>query len=177
MKKNNHDIRIHVFSNSVAIEGNEGIREELAASIRGVYDLDFTLHEYPTMHFTEHYQAIRDDIFRVKQKFNPHVVYTTSPNALHPDHRVVGEAVESIFLETTVYAMEGIRDGHNQHINKWVEVSLDDMLVKRVALEKYQSQKVRGYHDPELMESWARFRGGQIGKKYAEGFQVLREVS
>lgn len=177
LKREGHDIRVCVFSASLTIEGNEGIKEEGVASVRGVYGLDFTVHDFLTMHFTEHYQDIRDIIFKLKQSFNPDVVYCKSPNSLHPDHRVIGEAVESIFLENTIYGMEGIRDGHNQRINKWVEVSSADLAVKQKALACYQSQKNKGYSDMQVIEGWARFRGAQVGKRYAEGFEVLKEVS
>jgi len=76
-----HQIKIHVFSNSADVKGNDGILQELSKSIHGVYGLSCTLHEYSTMHFGEHYQAIRDDIFRIKQEFHPDVVYCKSPNS------------------------------------------------------------------------------------------------
>ena len=171
------EIKIHVFSDSADIEGNDGILEELSKSIHGVYGLVCNVHKYPTMHFREHYQAIRDDIFRIKQEFHPDVVYCKSPNAIHPDHQVIGEACESIFLETTIYAMEGIRDGYNQRINKWVSISAADLETKILAIMQYKSQERRSYSDADLIRAWARFRGGQVGKQYAEAFEILREIT
>jgi len=170
-------IEVHIFSQSDTIHGNEGIVEECTASIRGIYELDLHIHKYPTMHFSEHQQAIRDDIFKIKEELHPTVVFCKSPNSLHPDHRVIGEACESIFLESTVYAMEGIRDGHRQHINKWMEISADDLEVKLTAIGCYKSQRRRGYSNSKIIESWARFRGGQIGVEFAEGLEVIREIS
>ena len=172
-----NEIKIHVFSTSDTIEGNEGIVKESERSIHGIYNLDLNLHKYPTMHFIEHYQEIRDDIFRIKQEFHPDVVYCKSPKSIHPDHRVIGEACESIFLESTIYGMESIRDGHNQHINKWVEVSEEDLDVKISAIMCYKSQSRRGYRNSELIKSIARMRGNQVGRKFAEGFEVIRDVS
>jgi LmbE family N-acetylglucosaminyl deacetylase len=177
LNREGHDIRVHVFSLSDTIDGNEGIKDEIIASLQGVYGVEFTVHDYTTMYFTERYQGIRNDIFKLKQSFNPDTVFCKSPNALHPDHRTIGEACESIFLECTIYGIEGIRDNHNQHVNKWVEVSADDMVHKHTALTKYVTQSQRHYFDEDLVESWAKFRGSQIGKRYAEGFEVIREVS
>lgn len=177
LKREGNDIRIHVFSASLTIEGNEGIKEEVVASIRGIYGLDLTVHDYPTMHFNEHYQDIRDTIFKIKQDFNPHVVYTKSPNALHPDHRIIGEAVESIFLESTIYAVEGLRDFHNQKINKWFGISDKDLSHKLQSLKMYKTQSGKYYFDETYIKSLATIRGAQSGFQYAEGFEVIREVS
>jgi N-acetylglucosamine malate deacetylase 1 len=177
LTKGSDYIEVHIFSQSEDIHGNEGIQEECNNSIHGIYKLDLHIHKYPTMHFSEHQQAIRDDIFKIKQEMHPDVVYCKSPNAIHPDHRLIGQACESIFLEQTIYAMEGVRDGHNQMINKWVEVSEDDLNVKIDAIACYKSQHRRGYSNAKTIEAWARFRGNQVGLQLAEGFEVLREIS
>ena len=176
LKREDNDIRVHVFSSSITIQGNERIKDEVTASIRGIYGLDLSLHDFPTMHFHEHYQAIRDRIYDLKRKFSPNMVLTKSPNALHPDHRIIGEAVESIFLDTTIYAMEGVRDFHNQHINKWWAFGEEDLNTKLRALECYKSQASRHYFDREMIKAMAVFRGGQVGIPFAEGFEVIREV-
>lgn len=172
-----HTVGAHIFSESDSIEGNDGIKDEIVESLQGVYNIDFAIHTYRTMYFHEQYQAIRNDIFSIKQAVAPDIVFCKSPNSLHPDHRVVGEAVESIFLDTTIYAIEGIRDSQRQRVNKWVEVSPDDIMTKLRALGKYDSQKRRHYHEDEIIRSWAKFRGNQIGADYAEAFEVIREVS
>jgi LmbE family N-acetylglucosaminyl deacetylase len=172
-----HQVGVHVFSMSDSIEGNDGISEEVESSLHGVYNVDFAVHDYRTMYFTEQYQAIRNDIHSIKEFVKPDVVYCKSPHALHPDHRVIGEACESIFLETTVYGIEGIRDSQNQKINKWVELGVSDLDIKLQVLKKYKSQKDKHYFNPEAITAWARFRGTQIGKPFAEGFEVIREVS
>ena len=85
--KEKHEFKIHVFSDSADVKGNDGIAGEVFDSIKGVYGLGCNIHKYPTMHFREHYQDIRDAIFKIKQDFQPDIVYCKSPNALHPDHQ------------------------------------------------------------------------------------------
>jgi N-acetylglucosamine malate deacetylase 1 len=176
LKREGHEIQTHIFSDSKSIEGNENIDEELHESLK-IYGLDEIVYAFETMHFQESYQLIRQHIYEAKLEFNPDVVYCMSPHSLHPDHRVIGEACESIFLETTVYGMSWIRDWHNVDPDKFTKVTLDDMLVKRCAIECYKSQKDKTYTDPEILESIARVFGAQIGERYAEAFEVIREVS
>jgi hypothetical protein len=47
---------------------------------------------------------------------------------------------------------------------------------KIAALAKYESQKHRTYANPEFIRSLASTRGVQIGKRYAETFEVVRWV-
>ncbi len=129
------------------------------------------------MHFQANQQAIRDDIFKIKEDLHPDIVYCKSPNAIHPDHIVIGEACQSIFIESTIYALEGVRDGHKQLINKWNEISESDLDVKMAAIACYKTQNKRSYSDNKIMEAWARWRGSQVGVQFAEGFEVIREVS
>jgi LmbE family N-acetylglucosaminyl deacetylase len=175
--KENHEISVHVFSTSESIYGNEGIIDEVKHSISDIYHLDLIVHRFPTMHFREHYQEIRDIVFKIKEDFIPDDVYCTSPNSLHPDHQVIGEACESIFLESSIFALENIRDGHNQKVNKWNSVTESDLDTKLLALNCYHSQKRRSYHDTKVVESIARFRGSQIGVEFAEAFEVIRVVT
>jgi LmbE family N-acetylglucosaminyl deacetylase len=167
---------VHIFSTSENIDGNAGIEDECREALK-VYGLDPAIHHYPTMHFQEHYQDIRDDIFNIKLEMSPDIIYCKSPRSLHPDHRAIGEACESIFLESTIYGIEGIRDGHNQRVNKWVTVTQDDLDAKMDALSCYKSQTRRAYSNAKTIEAWARFRGNQVGVEYAEGMEVIREVS
>ena len=170
-------VELHIFSQSDTIHGNEGIQDECKRSISDIYKLDLHLHKYPTMHFHEHQQAIRNDIFKLKQDLNPDIIYCKSPTAIHPDHIVIGDACESIFLEKTVYGLEGVRDGQNQVINKWNKISEEDLNVKMQALMCYKTQNIRAYSDAKVIEAWARWRGSQVGVEYAEGFEVIREVT
>ena len=170
-------ILLHIFSYSDTIPGNDNIAEELSKSVAGVYGLDRTVYKFPTMHFNEHNQEIRDRLFQVKQNTHPDVVYCTSPNALNPDHIVIGKACESMFFESTIYGMEGIRDGHNQKINKWEKIELEHLETKLDALSQYKSQSEKGYFKRGVILGHASYRGAQIGVPFAEGFEVIREVS
>lgn len=171
-----NEIIVHVFSDSADVKGNDGIQQEVFDSMK-LYGLDCTVHKYPTMHFREHYQKIRDTIYKLKQEIDPDVVYCKSPNSLHPDHQVIGEACESIFLECTVYGMFGIRDGHNIRANKWVMVDQAELDLKLQSVMAYKSQQRRSYANSEFIIGQAKMRGMQVGVEYAEAFEVIREVS
>jgi hypothetical protein len=58
----------------------------------------------------------------------------------------------------------------------FVEISDNDLEMKMAALAKYESQKHRTYADAQFVRSLALTRGVQIGKRYAETFEVVRWV-
>ena len=80
-------------------------------------------------------------------------------------------------LEKTIFFYEDIRSGQNEKINFWNNVSEEDMESKYRMIEKYNTQlEKRHYMTKESFFTMARFRGGQINKQFAEGFEVKRLV-
>ena len=49
--------------------------------------------------------------------------------------------------------------------------------IKVNALEKYKSQQHRPYANKEFIHSLCNVRGVQVGKKYAEVFEVVRIIT
>lgn len=101
-------------------------------------------------------------------------VVTHSPICKHPDHRTVGKEALRVFkcsLLTFLQPWNG-----NEDSNYFVELSEQQLEKKIEALACYKSQAHRHYMDPDFIRSWARYTGGKIGKKYAEGFRVERLI-
>lgn len=175
LRNPDNKIMIDIMSSSETIDGNSEIRKETEL-VAKLYNLSYNIHDFETMELTRDFQKIRNLIYKIKLKFKPDVIFCTSPVSIHPDHKIVGEACESIFLEQTVYAMEDIRGNQKQLINKWNPITEFDLVIKRKALDLYKSQHKRAYHDFVQIEGLARARGMQVGVEYAEGFEVMREV-
>lgn len=172
-----YEISIHIMSMSESIPGNAGIKAELKAALGDGFHVGYSTHGMETMYFHRDFQTIRDIIYRIKNEFKPDVVFCCSPMAIHPDHQIVGRSCDSIFMEQSIYCFEDVRGNQRQLINKWQRLSQDDVDKKLSALKEYKSQQHRHYLDDEGLIAMMRSRGLQVGTKYAEGFEVLREVS
>lgn len=168
-----------IMSDSMTIEENIGydLRKEAQDSLVNIYNISIILKTFPTMYFREHFQEIRNVIWEKKKQFRPDIIYCTSPMSSHPDHQVIGEACDSIFLESTIYCFEDLRGNQKQLVNKWNVVSEEDLSVKLNSVGCYKSQKAKAYTSLEGITSLARSRGLQVGQKYAEAFEVMREVA
>jgi LmbE family N-acetylglucosaminyl deacetylase len=57
---------------------------------------DYTLYDFHVDDTEEHIQKIRDQIYRIWKKCNPHVAYVPWSGSRHQDHAVVGRCAEQV---------------------------------------------------------------------------------
>ena len=163
---------IVIFSDTVQYNGDK-IREECKNSMQ-TQELDFKLYNFEVDNFEKDKVEIRKIIYSYRDM---DIVFGTSSISQHQDHRLIGQAIDDIMLEKTIFYYEDIRSGQNEKINFWNSVSEEDMNAKYRMIEKYNSQlEKRHYMTKESIFTMAKFRGGQINKQFAEGFQVKRLV-
>ncbi|HSV55660.1 MAG TPA: PIG-L deacetylase family protein [Magnetospirillaceae bacterium] len=121
-------------------------------------------------------QDILEDLVRIRSDLKPDLVLMPSLNDLHQDHSTVAAEALRAFKNTSILAYElpwnnidfstqGFNVVEGRHVDRKIE-----------ALSAYGSQKMRKYMDPEYVRGWARTRGVQIGRDFAEAFEVIRWV-
>lgn len=164
---------IEILSTSHDIPGNETIRADLELSMR-TYGLSYVVGGVPTRKFQRHFLEIRDNIFSLSKLFD--VFFTHSPRSQHTDHRIIGEGVDDICKNHSIFCWEEINTGRYILPNMWNRLAGEDIMVKERALDCYQSQKRRPYFEEDAVLNLARMRGLQIQATYAEAFEVLRLV-
>ena len=168
--KNN--VKVIVFADTVQNNGDE-ILTEFKNSMR-TQKLNFSIFKYEVDNLEKDKQEIRKIIY----KNNDYdIIFSPSKHSQHQDHRLIGEAVDDIMLEKTVFYYEDIRSGTHEHVNFWNSLSEDDMEAKYRMIAQYNTQLgKRHYFNNESITTMAKFRGGQVNTKFAEGFEVLRLV-
>ncbi|MDE1764000.1 MAG: PIG-L family deacetylase [Thaumarchaeota archaeon] len=164
--------KVIIFSNSVDIKGNSGISNELEKSM-AICGVKYQCLRYKTMDFVNHIAEIRNDIYKLK---DADVVFCTSKNSQHLDHRILGEAVDDIMFGKTILYYEDIRSGQNQHVNCWNELTESEFKIKCRMIEQYSSQNYRIYFKHKSFSDLVRFRGAQIEGRYAEAFELQRLI-
>lgn len=165
--------RVLIISTSTTIPGNSGITKDLDNCMKS-YGLDYHVGKFKTRHFIDDQTIIRDLIYQYKDY---DVFFTHSVKSQHIDHRVVGQAVQDIIKDKTIFNWEEINTGKDIHINWWNEISSDDLVAKMKALDCYTTQKRRAYFEGDVIPTLARFRGNEILKPYAESFFMVRGMS
>jgi len=132
-------------------------------------------------------------VVEVIRKARPDVVFTMSPRDYHPDHTNTGTiVVDAVFdagvprvqtespahVPKKVYFCETVF-GIGFEPDMWVDIS-DFMDVKVRSLQEHKSQVewLKEHHGIDVLEdarTCARFRGLQVGVRYAEVFQQVKK--
>lgn len=133
--------------------------------------LDFEVRRFPELR-----QQILDKMIELNAIYQPDMVFLPSANDTHQDHQTIAQEGFRAFKRTTLLGYEVPWNNLDFRTSCFVDLS-DEFLNKKInALQMYESQKHRTYADAEFIRSLAVTRGVQIGKRYAETFEVVRWV-
>jgi LmbE family N-acetylglucosaminyl deacetylase len=147
-----------------------------ATSALGVGEDHVIVHRYQVRRFPEVRQAILQDIIDTRNRVQPDLVLMPCVDDLHQDHQVVAAEGIRAYKNHTVFSYE--MPWNNLSIVTSAFVVLEDRHVQKkvAALACYKTQAFRHYANEEFIRALARTRGGQIGGRYAETFQLVRLV-
>ena len=135
-----------------------------------VFDLDVRT-------FPEHRQEILEALIRLNEEWSPDAVLMPSLRDIHQDHQVVAAEGLRAFKRTTVLGYQ--IPWNNLEFASQAYVALEKPHVERKveALARYESQQHRNYANPEYIWNLARTNGINVGRQYAEVFEVYRVVA
>lgn len=146
----------------------------LATSFLGIINEHCLVYEFEVRRFSESRQEILDLMIKLNQQYMPDMVFLPSINDTHQDHHVIATEGFRAFKRTTMLGYEVPWNNLNFKTSCFIEISEENLKKKIEALAFYESQKHRSYATSKFIESLAITRGVQIGKKYAESFEVVR---
>ena len=149
---------------------------KLATAALGIRDEDCLVFDFETRRFPELRQQILDRMITLNRDYAPDMVFLPSVNDTHQDHHTIALEGFRAFKRTTMLGYEVPWNNLNFPTSCFIELREADVSTKILAVEKYQSQQHRSYASAEFIRSLALMRGVQIGKRYAEAFEVVRWV-
>jgi LmbE family N-acetylglucosaminyl deacetylase len=154
------------------------VREVRAAmAVIGVPSDQVIVHRFSVRHFKRDRQEILELLVRLNQELNPQLVFLPSTNDLHQDHQTIYEEGLRAFKKTTLLSYE-IPWNNIQFSNELFVVLDEEHVAAKVnAIACYKSQAGRSYAREELIRAQALMRGGQIGCRFAEAFEVVRAIA
>jgi LmbE family N-acetylglucosaminyl deacetylase len=147
-----------------------------ATSALGIAKEDCLVFDFEVRRFPEMRQRILDRLIELERTFKPDMVFLPSVNDTHQDHQTIAHEGFRAFKRTTMLGYEVPWNNLDFRTSCFVEISDQDLEHKMAALAKYESQRHRTYADTHFIRSLASTRGVQIGKRYAETFEVVRWV-
>jgi len=185
--KNNHTVKVLIMSKSgytnkdgkiqrsddTAVE--EGIKALNTLGITDITILDFETKDIP----------FRSDVVNAIDlaisDFQPDIIFTHHPFDTHQAHEGVSKAtIAAARRMNTLYFFEPIAPSGRSYVAFRPQMYVDieetiDLKIQSLKCHKSEYNKFGGENWLEGVKCRCGFRGYEIGKKYAEAFEVLRE--
>jgi len=154
------------------------LQTEVANATRelGIDPNDLLLFKYQVRHFSQHRQDILEHLVELNRKLSPDLVFMPALHDLHQDHTTIAHEGLRAFKNTSILAYEMPWNNLNFATQAFITISQENLNRKIAALNCYNSQKGRKYASEDFIRSLAITRGVQIGKDYAEIFEVIRWI-
>ena len=168
------DIRVHwaVFSG----DGRRRTEAEnsAAAFLTGFADRAVEIHAFRDGFFPDDWAAIKLEFERLKQRFDPDLVFTHYRHDLHQDHRIMSELTWNTFRDHLVLEYEIPKyDGDLGRPNVFWPIDETCCTGKTDLLQQhFPSQAGKAWFDAELFRALMRIRGMECAApdRYAEAF-------
>ena len=140
-----------------------------------VYQDDLNL-PVPPRTFPEVRQEILELLIEAQRDFAPEAVLMPTIGDIHQDHHTIAAEGLRAFKRTTILGYEIPWNQFSFAKQAYVVLEERHLEAKVRALECYQSQQHRNYANEEYIRNLARTHGIEIGRPFAECFEVVRWV-
>jgi LmbE family N-acetylglucosaminyl deacetylase len=147
-----------------------------ATAALGIAEEDCLVLDFEVRRFPELRQKILDKMIELNKLYQPDIVFLPSVNDTHQDHQTIANEGFRAFKRCTMLGYEVPWNNLDFRTSCFVDLSEDNLNLKIRAVGMYESQKHRNYASAEFIRSLALTRGVQIGRRYAETFEVVRWV-
>ena len=166
------EIHVLVFS---LCQNNE-LEKEVRQAMNLLKVKEVILLGYPVRKLNFHRQEILDEMINFRNLIKPDIVFTPSKSDIHQDHFTITREAERAFKNQTIISYEMPWNNFSFNTNMFVKLEERQIEDKCGALNFYNSQKHKSYFNPEFIKSLARVRGTQINTRYAEAFEIIRQI-
>ena len=139
----------------------------------GIEEENLVILKYPVRKLNFYRQEILEELIRLR-KNNYDLVFIPSLHDIHQDHTTVATEALRAFKNTSILGYELIWNNLSFNTTCFVGLNREHIMTKALALKEYKSQSHRDYMKDEFIFSLAKTRGVQVGKEYAEAFEVIR---
>jgi LmbE family N-acetylglucosaminyl deacetylase len=147
-----------------------------ASSALGLADGALTVHDFEVRTFPQVRQEILELLIAVQREFEPEMVLMPTLGDIHQDHHTIAAEGLRAFKRTTILGYEIPWNQFSFAKQAYVTLEERHLDAKVRALACYESQQHRNYANEEYIRNLARTHGIEIGRPFAECFEVVRLV-
>jgi len=156
----------------------QNVREEhyVSMAILGVPQEKIVFGSFTTRVFPDSRQEILEYFLKLRQDFQPDLIFVHSKQDIHQDHITMTDEALRAFRGITVLGFDVVRSSYGFFPHFLVEVTEEDVNRKIEALSQYETYRDRYYFNSELTRSIMVRHGALAECPFAEGFDILRIV-
>lgn len=149
-----------------------------AAKCLGIKNRNIFINKLNVRDFSQNRQIILQYLIDLKKNnYKIDMVYSPSSADTHQDHHVIFEESCRAFKYTTHLGYDMPWNNINFQAKKYSILTEDEVLIKVRSLLKYKSQRFRTTSNVDNISTLLKFRGLEVGEKYAEAFEVIKWIN
>ena len=185
--ENGHEVKVLIMSKSGYTNKDGQVqRADEAAVVEGTKALntlgitDITILDFPTKDIPFRSDVV-NEIDLMMSSYNPDVIFTHHPFDTHQAHEGVAKAtIAAARRKNTVYFYEPIQPSGRSYVafKPILYVDIEQTIQKKIDSLKCHTSEYNKFGGEDWIEGVkcrCGFRGYEIGKKYAEAFEILRQ--
>ena len=144
--------------------------------ILGVNRRNAMFGQFTTRIFPDARQEILEYFLKLREEFQPDIIFVHSRQDVHQDHNTMTEESLRAFRGISVLGFDVVRSSYGFFPHFLVEVTEEDVNAKIKALSQYETYRDKYYFNSELTRSISVRHGALAEIPFAEGFDILRIV-
>ncbi len=157
---------------------NETLLSEFhtSAAILGIKPDHVILKSYDPRNLFDVRMEILQFFYDLNKQYKPDLVFIPNSKDIHQSHEVVFAEGRRAFKYSSILGYELPWNSFDFKMDLFIELTQESVDAKVKAINAYATQKSRMFFSNDIVGDLARVRGKQIGKEYAECFEVIRMI-
>lgn len=157
---------------------NETLLNEFHASagILGIRRDRVILKSYDPRNLFDVRMEILQFFYDLNRQYKPDLIFIPNSKDIHQSHEVVFAEGRRAFKYSSILGYELPWNSFDFKMDLFIELTKESVDAKVKAINAYGTQKSRMFFSNDIVGDLARVRGKQIGKEFAECFEVIRMI-
>lgn len=135
-----------------------------------------TLKDYDPRDLFKDRMEILQLFYDTNMALKPDIVFVPNSQDIHQSHQVAHQEARRAFKFSTILGYELPWNSMSFSMDLFIELNQENVDAKQASINSFASQKNRLFFSNDIITDLAKLRGKQIGKDYAECFEVTRII-
>jgi LmbE family N-acetylglucosaminyl deacetylase len=173
------DNTIHYLGLSMPplVEQSEFMDEFWKSSLHlGLIKDNMILKDYDPRDLFKDRMEILQLFYDTNKLLKPDIVFVPNSKDIHQSHQVVFQEAQRAFKYSTILGYELPWNSMSFDMDVFIEIDEENINAKQASINSFESQKGRMFFSNDIITDLAKLRGKQIGKEYAECFELTRMI-